>query len=463
MAGLLRTIVIVGGGFSGTVLAANLLRRPPAGPTRLVLVERASEVGRGAAYAERGFPYLLNVPASRMSASSAAPKEFLEFAQRRMPNVTGEDFLPRALYGEYLGEVLLAAQLSAPTNIRLEIVRGAVTNIRRIERHLPLQVELDDGRRFTADDVVLAPGNPKPAPFAAAKDVLQHPAYIADPWASDLKFTADQTILLIGTGLTAADVINIASADQKRLPTLHALSRHGLIPPRQTAFRPDAFKGDGNALLLAASTSLRGLTSTVRLLANEAEKMGGDWREAITFVRNMAPTIWQRLPERDRIRFLRHVRAYWDIYRHRLPPQLIQRIDSLRSSRHLTIHAGHIKEFIPREGRIEVIWRPRGTRQLRTQQFDRVINCTGPDYAIGRSTEPLWRNLVQCGLCVADSLGLGLRTGPNGAVIDADGWPGPHLFYVGPMLRADLWEATAAHELRGHAEKLAALLATERR
>jgi uncharacterized NAD(P)/FAD-binding protein YdhS len=236
-----------------------------------------------------------------------------------------------------------------------------------------------------------------------------------------------------------------------------------LVPPRQTPFRPDAFKGDGNALLLAASTSLRRLVSSVRLLAREAEQMGGDWREAITFVRNMAPTIWQRLPERDRVRFLRHVRAYWDIYRHRLPPELIQKIDALRHSGRLTIHAGHIKQFIPRGERIEVVWRPRGSRDVRSQQFDRVINCTGPDYAIARSSDPLWRNLVQTGLCVPDTLGLGLRTGPSGAVIDADGWPGPHLFYVGPMLRADHWEATAAHELRGHAEKLAALLATERR
>ena len=462
MPALLRTIVIVGGGFCGTVLAANLLRRPPPGPTRLVLIERSGAVGRGVAYADREFPYLLNVPASRMSANSAAPDEFLEFVQRRIPGAGGEDFLPRALYGEYLQEFLLAAQLSAPSNVRLDLLHGEVTNVRRIERHLPLQVELRDGRKLTADDVVLALGNPKPASLAVAAPVADHPAYVADPWSSELQFTRAQKVLLIGTGLTAADVINAASADPQRTPTLHALSRHGLVPPRQTAFRPDAFKGDGNALVLAASTSLRGLTKSVRLLAREAESIGGDWREAITFVRNMAPTIWQRLSEHDRVRFLRHLRALWDAHRHRLPLQLIQRIDELRKAHRLHVHAGQLSRFADSNGRIEVTWRQRGSQSERTEIFDRVVNCTGPDYAVARSTEPLWHSLVQCGLCVPDALGLGLRTGPRGAVLDADGWPGPHLCYVGPMLRADLWEATAAAELRVHAEKLATLLATER-
>lgn len=462
MAALLRTIVIVGGGFSGTLVAANLLRRPPPGPTRLVLIERAGTVGRGVAYAARPYSYLLNVPAGRMSANSAAPMEFLQFAQRRLPKATGEDFLSRSLYGEYLEEVLLAAQLGSPRHVGFEVWRGEVTGLRRIERHLPLQVELQDGRRLTADDVVLAPGNPKPATLPAAAPISQHPAYVADPWSCDLQFSRQQTVLLIGTGLTTADIVNQAADDPARTPTLHALSRHGLVPPRQTPFRPEAFRGDGNALLLAAATSLRGLTGAVRLLATEAEKCGGDWREAITFVRNMAPTIWQRMTPRDRVRFMRHLRAHWDIHRHRLPPEVLAKLDQLRNAKRLHIHAGHIQKIEPRDTRLEVFWRTRRDGKAHSLLVDQLVNCTGPDYNIARSQEPLWRNLLQCGLCVPDPLGLGVRTGPKGAVIDADGWPGPHLFYVGPMLRADHWEATAVGELRVHAEKLAALLAMER-
>jgi uncharacterized NAD(P)/FAD-binding protein YdhS len=95
-----RTIVIVGGGFSGTSVAANVLRRINSGPARVVIVERAPRVARGTAYAERDYQYLLNVPAGRMSANSQEPLEFLQFARNTLPAATAEDFLPRALYGE---------------------------------------------------------------------------------------------------------------------------------------------------------------------------------------------------------------------------------------------------------------------------------------------------------------------------------------------------------------------------
>ena len=43
--------------------------------------------------------------------------------------------------------------------------------------------------------------------------------------------------------------------------------------------------------------------------------------------------------------------------------------------------------------------------------------------------------------------------------MDASGRASEHLYYLGPMLRADHWEATAATELRDHAEQLAAHIA----
>ena len=143
----MRTIAIVGGGFSGTVLATMLLRHPPPTPTRLVLIERGPRVGRGVAFAMRDFPYLLNVPVGRMSANPADPLEFLRFMQRRQPDTDAESFLPRAWYGDYLEESLQAASLSAPPHIRLDVIRASVTSIRRNRRDLPLRLRLDDATR----------------------------------------------------------------------------------------------------------------------------------------------------------------------------------------------------------------------------------------------------------------------------------------------------------------------------
>jgi len=108
--------------------------------------------------------------------------------------------------------------------------------------------------------------------------------------------------------------------------------------------------------------------------------------------------------------------------------------------------------------KVRVTWRARGSDTPQTMLVDRVINCTGPDYNISRSQDPLICSLVSQGLAVSDALSLGLRTGAYGALIDAQGRVASNLYYVGPMLRADHWEATAAQELRGHAERLAGYL-----
>jgi uncharacterized NAD(P)/FAD-binding protein YdhS len=93
---------------------------------------------------------------------------------------------------------------------------------------------------------------------------------------------------------------------------------------------------------------------------------------------------------------------------------------------------------------------------------DRVINCTGADFNVQRTRDPLLRSLLAQGMAHAEPLGL--KTDARGALVDARGGNAArNLYYVGPLLRAGLWETTAVQELRGHAERLALHLLTGQR
>jgi uncharacterized NAD(P)/FAD-binding protein YdhS len=453
-----NTIAIVGAGFCGTVLAANLLRRPPSNATDIVLIERGPAMGRGMAYADREFPYLLNVPAARLSADSADPLQFLRFAQRREPDTDadGEAFLPRALFGEYLQEALLQAERAAPAHVRLLRVFGEV---RRIVPHglsKPWAAEFADREPVAADRVILALGNPPPAPLPWAEPIRGHAAYRDDPWDLPKTLSAGHSVLIVGNGLTMADAVSNLSQEANHTPALHTISRRGLLPQPQTAFRAAAMRGDG-AELLACAASIRRVLTKTREMAREVESRGGDWREVVTFVRHLAPTLWRRLPAIEQRRFVRHVQAHWDTHRHRLPPQLAARIESLRQSGRLRVNAGRIDSVMPAGEQVRVSWRPRGGGAC-SLTADLIVNATGPDYVLERSADPLLVSLRTAGLVSADPLKLGLRTARFGACVDSQGRTSDRLYYLGPMLRADHWEATAAHELRNHAEQLAAHL-----
>jgi uncharacterized NAD(P)/FAD-binding protein YdhS len=156
---------------------------------------------------------------------------------------------------------------------------------------------------------------------------------------------------------------------------------------------------------------------------------------------------------------LRHIRPYWDVHRHRLPKETLAKLTQHRERQRLYVEAGRLLKFENADGQVRVTWRPRGAEETRTLLVDKVVNCTGPDHNVRRSGDPLMQSLVAQGLVTPDAHQLGIHTGAYGAVVNELGHPASHLFYVGPLLRADHWEATAAHELRGHAERLASYLA----
>jgi uncharacterized NAD(P)/FAD-binding protein YdhS len=450
-------IAIVGGGFSGTVLAANLLRNPPAGATNIVLIERGGEMGRGVAYAERDYPYLLNVPAVRLSADSADPLQFLRFAQRRLPLADGEDFLPRSLYGDYLQDALLRAERQAPAHVQLQRIFGEVRRIAPLAQAKGLTVQFDDRAPLAAGRVVLALGNPASPPQPWAEAVVGHGAFRQDPWNLPKTLGNEHSVLIIGSGLTMVDIASALTHGANGTPQLHTISRHGVIPQPQTRFRAADVPGD-LAALLECGHSVRRLLAMARELARKIESEGGDWREAVTFLRHLAPSLWQRLPAAEQRRFLRHVRTHWDSHRHRMPPQVGDHIAALRRAGKLRVNAGRIESIVPQGQQLRVTWRARGGGPA-SLTVDLVVNATGPEYALKRCADPLLTWLRREGLVAEDPLNLGLLTGQYGACVDAQGTASEALYYLGPMLRAQHWEATAATELRDHAEVLARHLA----
>ncbi|MDB6083729.1 MAG: hypothetical protein JWN43_1610 [Gammaproteobacteria bacterium] len=452
-----QRIAIVGAGFCGTVLAVNLLRRPPPNIAEIVLIERSSAMGRGVAYAIRDCPYLLNVPAGRLSADSRDPQQFLRFAQGSLPHAHAEDFLPRQVYGDYLQESLRLAERERAGGLALVRVFGEVTHISRTERDGPLMLKLSGGDTLAAQRTILALGNPPPPLLPWAEAARNHPAYHDDPWTLPPDLDGHHEVLIIGNGLTMVDVAFSLTRDAARAPRLRTISRRGLIPLPQSSFHASAIRG--GAEFFDDTRSIRQIVAASRALAREVDRLGGDWREVVTFIRNSAASIWQRLPECERRRFLRHLQSHWDVHRHRMPPQLAAHVDGLRRRGLLEINAGRIDGVSPDGDRLRVRWRPRGGAPPKTFLADAVINATGPDYVLSRSRNALLQSLRSAGWISEDALGLGLRTTPQAACVGADGSASERLFYLGPMLRAGHWEATAATELRNHAEALAHHLA----
>jgi uncharacterized NAD(P)/FAD-binding protein YdhS len=455
-----RTIAIVGAGFSGTATALHLLHRARAHGQKIhvLLLERGAEFGRGLAYAKSRYPYLLNVPASRMSATTTDPEDFLRFARRGNPQVSGEDFLPRSLYGDYLQNLLEGAAAELPRGSTLECLRAEVIDIDPTagDRDQPITLRLADYGSVYAHAVVVALGAPLARVPAAIRCTAEWPVLREDPWTDTSPLENRSPLLIVGTGLTMVDVV-CAAADREPGIEIHAVSRHGLLPLGQTAFRPHALTDDRGILARSAASASR-LMSAVRRLAEEAARDGADWREVVTLVRQEAPALWQRLTLEERGRFIRHARGYWDIHRHRVPAAVLARLDELRASRRLHVHAGRLLCIEAADGAARATWLVRGSEQRRTLDAAEVVNCTGPNYDVTRSSERLWQALLSRGLAVPDALRLGIRTGPAGALVARDGLESRSLFYIGPMLRADYWEATAVGELRTHSERLAAAL-----
>ncbi|WP_051366557.1 FAD/NAD(P)-binding protein [Hamadaea tsunoensis] len=403
-----QVVAVIGGGLSGVLVTRELLTTPG---RSVVLVDPSARPGRGLAYGAAEPWHLLNSPVKAMSADPDRPDAFLAWCRAQDPRVGPDDFVSRAWYGEYLSEVLRGLDGS-----RLAVHRGRVSRI--FEGSEKLTVLLGDGVVIPADQVVLAVGNGRSA-------LMRRPG-VVDPWAPGaLAALPPGPVLLVGTGLTAVDVVLTLARLGRR--EIVALSRHGLLPQAHRTPAPPI-----------PSRPVGGLTQLVRAIRRSAS---ADWRPVLDGLRPHWDELWRGLTPAEQDRFLRHLARYWEVHRHRMAPPVAAEIDRLRADGVLTIRKGTYSDEIAAE-------------------YAAVVDCTGP----GRLTDsdPLVRVLVAEGLARSGPHGLGLDVTPEGRLVGRGGRTEPAMWTLGPARRGVLWETTAAPEIRAQARQVAAAISRRR-
>lgn len=449
------TVAIVGGGFTGATLAAQLLRKS-GGNISVVLIERGARPGRGVAYSTECEEHLLNVRAKNMSAYPDDPEHFLKWARlNHDPGASPDDYLPRRVYGQYVSSLLQHEIERHPG--QFEHVQDEAVSIAHVGE--TAEIGLRTGWTLSADKVVIARGNFPPGDPRLPGRTPHCLRYVSNPWkASALgDVSHDKSVLLVGSGLTSVDVA-ITLRGRGFRGTIHILSRRGLLPQAHKATAPwPPF------WTKQSPGTVRGLLRLIRTQVKAAEKAGSGWRAVIDSLRPFTQEIWRSLSFSERRRFLRHVRPYWDVHRHRVAPAIGAGLASQIQDGQIDIHAGRIKTYAEDNDGVEVTYRDRESGQLERLCVARVINCTGPESDCRRADDPLLTNLMRQKLARPDALFLGLDVSPDGALIDAHGDTSDLLYAIGPVRKGSLWESIAVPELRVQVSELSRLLGTVRK
>jgi len=437
-------VVIVGGGFSGTMMAVQLLRR--ASDLDVALIDKSSSPGRGVAYGTKHSCHLLNVPAGKMSALPDDAGHFLRWARENYsPAVEDGTFLARAVYGQYVGGLLDEAR-SRPN--RLQWIEDEVLSIQRDAGHV--LAHLKTGASLSASAVVLATGNFPPANPRIPGFSENQKRYVPYAWSADALegLPADGSVLLMGSGLTSLDLV-IALKSKGFAGSIHVISRRGLLPQVHQQTKPWPQFWDEHS-----PRSARGLLRLIRNQVLAASQAGVDWRAVIDALRPVTQNIWRSLPVQEQRRFLRHLRSYWEVHRHRIAPEQGKLLAHLIQQGQLQMYSGRVTHYREVGQLAEVTIRNRLAIEQKLS-VNRMINCTGSETDCRRIDDPLITNLFAQGLARPDALSLGLDVDENGAVFELTSTRSDFLYALGPVRKGCLWETTAVPEIRVQAAQLA--------
>jgi uncharacterized NAD(P)/FAD-binding protein YdhS len=405
---------------------------------------------RGVAYATTNPEHLLNVRAGQMAAFDDDGEHFVRWlagdggkkaaaALGLQATYGAQDFVPRMLYGAYLEAIWHETQeIAVHKKLEIKLVPAqAVT----LQTGAAPSVQTARGDAIAVDAIVLAVGH-------EVKPVLPQvvsPQIIQNPWATDaLRGAAEwpSPVILIGTGLTAVDVVLslrragyagaiVAASFSGRLPQAHAAT--------SAIFRFQE----------AEMARVKSLAQLVQLLRTKIREVG-EWRVVIDALRPFTQSLWQRLSTPEQMKFLARLTTRWITHRHRMAPEIAARMDAeIAAQQFQMLGCKNIGASVENKVLSISVENKNAVHRL---QPSHVINCAGLELNLAKSANPLLRQILALGLVEAHATGLGIVADKH---CRAWGVLHPHLYVIGSLLTGQLLESTAVPELRAQAAGIA--------
>jgi uncharacterized NAD(P)/FAD-binding protein YdhS len=440
------SVTIIGGGASGVLLAAHLLR-DPARDVRVTLLERRGQYGQGVAYSASQRDHKVNVPARGMSAFPDDPDHFWRWLQAR--DYPGSEsswvFVPRRLYGVYLEHVLAEAGRSRPG--RLLVLAEEALSVHLAGKGV--ETLLGNGTSLVSRHVVLAVGHETQP--ARGRGIA-----VRVGSDRDTPLDPEAPVIILGSGLSMVDAWLSLAQSNHRGPIL-VVSRNGFLPKGHRDVPPLPI----DAADVPFGTNLPYFLRWFRALIGEAEAAGGDWRSVIDGLRPFNQRIWQSWTEHTKRQALRHLRPWWNIHRHRLPPDLHERLSGAVRRHQVELIAAEFLGVERHGDGVRATIRPRGTTERQTIDVARIYDCGGVTVDVATSSNPVIRDLIASGKGRPDALHIGLDVDEHCHVVDGNGKSSPHLLAVGPLTRGRFFEIEAVPDIRRQCADIARQLLSD--
>lgn len=438
-------IGIVGGGLSGTLLSIQLLRRL-AQADEVIVFEPRSCCGPGLAYDTHYAAHVLNVPAGKISIIPGNRDDFVEWLlASENTNIrkfgTADSFVPRQIFGDYVRARLAQSISHRQHGASFVHVRDDAVAAFASGQSGKIDIHTSRNQVFEVDHIALAMGN-------SLSNQTRHG--FSHPWETGLSEYGDKQgkHLILGSGLTAVDTL-LRLRENGFQGQITFLSRRGLLPRTHDLSQPE----NHPAFLIQESQELP-ISQLLAKVRSNARQFG--WRTTIDGLRPMTQTVWRSMDDEKKRRFLRHLQTWWDVHRHRMSRETAQKIDSELENGTLRILKGRIINAAKNaRNNWTVAIRFKGEDYAKDFTFSTAYDCTGPCLDLNIAETPLLSCLQKTGELCADPLGLGIAVNTQCQAITRDGSPSNNISVIGPLTRGNLWEITAAEEIRAQVFSLA--------